>query len=289
MSVAEMLGRTHRLLLEQKNGEFSSLIKFPLLVSDVQISQGHVNENVVVKSADGTLFVLRQEIPEARNRVFEHARAEYEGSGFLENPENGYGFRSVEEQRMFSEALKKAGVLCPTVYYAKDRMQVIEFVHGARTISDLWLNRDKNILSVTSMVLETIVKMHKAGMVAGDRWGPNELVTTDGKVYLVDFDIKIWGPEIKEFELATLMYHLTYFLQKGQYYGSIQHLESIYMSLLTDSKTGEIYNIEIILRYLLRYAEFFASKESSQPPYCWNKPKEGIEFFRKLRDSIIRW
>lgn len=285
MNASELLGKTHELFLQQERGQLSPQVQFPLLLSERTIPQGHINSNIVVCSPNQRLYILRHENIGIKSSTVSHIKSEYEGIGFLKNPQNGFRIRNAEDQQLFTKRLQSIGILVPDVHYAKNGLQVIEFLPDAISLSDLWLQNHIKSPEATKNVIATIMRMHQANIVAGDRWGPNELVTPNGDVYLVDFDVEIWGPDAKEFDIANLLYHTSYFVQ-AVYAENLSVLKNLYLLLLTNPIIDEIYNKKKLLQYIKNYAEFFASDKARGSPlyYRWCDPQEGIAFF----DSIIQ-
>lgn len=287
MGTSELLGRTHELFLQQRKGQLSLDIQFPLLPSETIIPQGHLNTSMVVKARNQSLYILRQQNQEARTQVVAHIRSEYEGVGFLNNPQNGFKMNSVEEQKALAEKLHSSGIKTPKIHYAAEELQVIQFLPDVINLSDLWLRSDPMAPQATKDVFTTIIKMHSMSLVAGDRWGPNELLTPGGDVYLIDFDIGIWGPNAKEFDLANLIYHTGYFVHEGNPQ-NLPLLKSLYASLLTNPIINQVYNKDVLLQYIKGYAEFFASDKTKESTlyYRWSDPQEGVNFYNACISSI---
>lgn len=286
----ELLARTHELFLEQGRDRFPQNILFPLLPSDITIPQGHLNVSVVVESRDQSLYLLRQQNEEViRSQVFGHLEWELGQVGFLTNPKNRFWVKSVEDQQAFAHKLRDSGINTPTVFYAANRLQVIEYIPGTNRLSDLWLEGDQRAVSATRDVIFTVTRMHKRGIVAGERWGPNELIAPDGKVYLVDFDIGIEGPEARECDLTNLIYYTAYFAQEGDQQ-NLAKLKDVYITTLNDPEIYKIYDKEILLRYIASYAEFFASdkKRGTKFYFRWKDPQDSVRFFTSLLNEIAK-
>src|SRR5260221_1587262 len=110
MRIPELFSKTHEIFLQQRKGLLSSHIQFPLLPSDKIIPQGHLNTSMIVEARNHSLYILRQENQEERPQVVTHIESEYQGTGFLNNPQNGFRMRSVEEQQAFTNKLQKIGI-----------------------------------------------------------------------------------------------------------------------------------------------------------------------------------
>ena len=287
MNKSELSERTNDLFLQQKRGLIPDKIQFPLLPSNKYVQQGYLNTCEVVEARDSSLYLIRQVNQGTRADVVAHIRSEYEGTGFLHNPQNGFTMRSMEEQQELSKILQCIRVKTPTIYYAHNGIQIIEFIDNTISLSDLWLQNDPKALEATKNTFQTVINMHNSGVVAGDRWGPNELISPDGSVFLIDFDIAIFGPDKIEFDLANLLYHVSYFVHEGSP-DNLPLLKNFYLSLLTNSLLDHVYNKKVLLQYVKGYADFFSSDETKKSKlyFRWSDSQRCINFFNTVFKEI---
>lgn len=268
---------THYLMLHQQYDQLSEDIRFPLLPFEKTISQGNFNRNTLLKAADDRIYIVRRENQQARETEWPYILAEYDGVGFLDNPQNGFRLRSSAEQCEFVLQLKKQGIPAPNAYYVEEGIQLIEYNNGAVNLAELWEQLDGRALDATQNVLYQLVDAHTKGIVIGDRWGPNELITPEGKVLFVDFDIQIRGPEAKEFELASLLYFVTYFAQTSLPLPPVE-LKQAYKIFLRHLEHNSLYDLAILNRYISHYAFYFSTAQK----YSWRDKEASIHFFTDI-------
>jgi TP53 regulating kinase-like protein len=115
-------------------------------------------------------------------------------------------YRTVHEPQLMHEA-KKAGVPTPTIFLVdmKNTAITMEFVEGKQMKQVLpHVSRmEKQRLCVSVGVL--IGKMHKRGVVHGDLTTSNMIVSSGGKIFLVDFGL---GEKNTEVETRGVDLHL---------------------------------------------------------------------------------
>ncbi len=265
---------THSLFLALKDDNLE--IEFPLCSSNVSLAPGNLNYSAVFEDHHGRLLIARQENAAGRRTELPHVAAEYRGVGFIDNPHNGFRLRNSQEQYKYSASLETMGIKTPHVYISDDQTQWIEFLSRAQDLSAVWLNGDKKAPQKTKLVLEALCSIHQKGISMGDRWGPNELICDDGSIAFVDFDIEIWGPEAIEFELASLLYFISYFAQKYDQRGS-QLLLEVYKEFLSEHGVYT-YSMPILKRYIQNYFRYF----SNDGEYRWDDKSASCQFVSKL-------
>ena len=245
----------------------------PLRLVSPQIPQGNFNENTLVADSFGHKFIIREENPVGRSQELAFVTAEYKGVGFLDNPENGFRLRRSREQHAFAALLLISGIHTCSVAYSNDHLQMIRYEESAKSLAELWQDNDVRAARATTAALCGLLGTHSKGLVMGDRWGPNELLTTRGEIMFVDFDIAIFGPESKEFELASLLYFTAFFAQQN-HSNSMDELAEIYRSFLAELKLSGVYNNEVLKRYIMNYFKYF----KTQGKYRWSNHEEAEKF-----------
>ena len=115
-------------------------------------------------------------------------------------------YRTAHEPQLMHEA-KKAGVPTPTIFLVdmKNAAITMEFVEGKQVKQVLpYVSRmEKQKLCVSVGVL--IGKMHKRGVVHGDLTTSNMILSSEGKIFLVDFGL---GEKNTEVEARGVDLHL---------------------------------------------------------------------------------
>ncbi len=250
----------------------------PLRTSDNQIPQGNFNKSLVVVDSTGREYIIRQENPHGRTLELPFVEAEYKGVGFLEHPQNGFRLRTAVEQHQFTIFLRENGIRASRTVYSKGDIQIISYENGAVNLADLWNSGDPRAPIVTDMALIKLAESHNKGFILGDRWGPNELLTADGEIMFVDFDIEIFGAEAKEFEMASMLYFNSYFAQQPNSAEDLNGLVEIYKEFFASSLFAKLYNKALLLDYLTRYFCYFANEGK----YRWHNQNQASKFLQNL-------
>lgn len=270
----------NRLFFQQQgNPEGISGLFFPLRISKNQFPQGNFNRSFVVIDSTGQEYIIRQENPYGRSLELPFVEAEYKGVGFLGHPQNGFRLRTAAEQHQFTTLLRENGIKASRTIYSKGNIQIISYENGAVNIADLWINADQRAPTATDMALIKLAESHDKGFILGDRWGPNEILTTDGEIMFVDFDIEISGPEAKEFEMASMLYFNSYFAQQPSSIKDLNRLLEIYKQFFASSLFTKVYNKPLLFDYLTRYFSYFANDGN----YRWQNQNQASNFLQKLR------
>lgn len=158
---------------------------------------GNLNDLLLLKDQNEKKYVLQ--IAKKDRPVEEYLAEFFEIVGVGCN----YKYRSLEEQVEFSKICLKKGLPVPSIFEHDSTFIVREFIEGLTYSEFLSKSEDSSIII---KYLKEIIKFHKKGIVMGDRWGPNEVITTGGKFYFFDFDIKLLTKDSKEFEIAHSIY-----------------------------------------------------------------------------------
>jgi TP53 regulating kinase-like protein len=115
-------------------------------------------------------------------------------------------YRTAHEPQLMHEA-KKAGVPTPTIFLVdmKNAAITMEFVEGkqVKQVLPYGSRMEKQKLCVSVGML--IGKMHKRGVVHGDLTTSNMILSSEGKIFLVDFGL---GEKNTEVEARGVDLHL---------------------------------------------------------------------------------
>lgn len=173
------------------------------MAEDIIVPQGNLNRMVPVRW-ERELYLLRLPKTAAEVRPTHDAlAAEYAGLGFT-GLGGRYRFRTLTEQVRFSRQCQALG-LSLAVLERLDGLTLIKYQPGMRLSHyGRFLEADP---VVTVGFLDSVVATHRQGMVMGDRWTPNVLVTPTGDVVNIDFDIELSGSGAREFELAQAIHY----------------------------------------------------------------------------------
>lgn len=182
----------------------------------IELVQGNLNEVHLIEGRRGQVLILRKPQPEvARRRTMDQVTREHAIEGFLDNPLSGIRMRTVSEQVAITQVLRQNNIPTPTAFLTDSGDHVIEFVPDAEKLFDLWFRQDRRACQATPLVLRAVMDAHEVDLVLGDSTGKNELITPEAGIALIDFDMKLLGPEAREFEFANLIYRLSRAAHRG--------------------------------------------------------------------------
>ncbi len=267
----------HYLMLRQKQDPLLYQLEFPLFNSNKYLPQGDLNTCLLLESANGKRYILRRINPAGREEALPRVKAEYEGVGFLTNPINGLSLRNPTEQLDFAKSLSRNNIPAVVPLFAEGDVLLIEYLENSRTLSDYWGKGESKALHFTDFVIEELIKAHGKRIIIGDRWGPNELIIDDKQLAFIDFDMKIWGPEAIEFEMAGFLYFLSYFAQSNPK-NNMKSLNSMYSTYLSSPEFNTVYNIQLLKRFLRKYSNFFIRTGK----YQWKDKALCLDFFKDI-------
>lgn len=115
-------------------------------------------------------------------------------------------YRTSHEPQLMHEA-KKAGVSTPTIFLVnmKDAAITMEFVEGKQVKQILAAVSKKERQELCTSIGVLIGKMHKYGVIHGDLTTSNMILSSESKIFLVDFGL---GEKNTEFEAKGVDLHL---------------------------------------------------------------------------------
>ena len=116
------------------------------------------------------------------------------------------GYRTAHEPQLMHEA-KKAGVPTPTIFLVdmKNAAITMEFVEGKQVKQLLAIVSKKERRELGVKIGELIGKIHKHGVIHGDLTTSNMILSSEGKIFLVDFGL---GEKNTELEARGVDLHL---------------------------------------------------------------------------------
>ena len=115
-------------------------------------------------------------------------------------------YRTVHEPQLMHEA-KKAGVPTPTIYMVDlaKKSIIMEYVEGKQVKRILNQLSAKERIKLCRKIGILIGRLHKNGIIHGDLTTSNMILTSNGKIYFVDFGL---GEFSKELEARGVDLHL---------------------------------------------------------------------------------
>ncbi len=115
-------------------------------------------------------------------------------------------YRTIHEPQLIHEA-KKAGVPTPTIFLVnvKDATIIMEFIEG-RQVKQLLNKASKSERQILCLRIgELIGRLHRYGIIHGDLTTSNMILSSEGKIFFVDFGL---GEKSKELEARGVDLHL---------------------------------------------------------------------------------
>jgi predicted Ser/Thr protein kinase len=90
--------------------------------------------------------------------------------------------------------------IAPKILSYTDDYIIMEYINGSTL--DKYLNGDKGhkYETIKKKLQGTIDKMHKYGIKHNDLIGPNIMIDTNGKIYIIDFGMATYNPESQDLE-----------------------------------------------------------------------------------------
>lgn len=207
---------------------------------------GFLNDNIIVLDGmEKYLLRIPKKDPPQRQLIDE----EYRGIGYGSFGRE-FRYRTLEEQQVFMARCREAGMDVPNVVHAGAEHLLIEFVNGTQL--DNFLKEQDDSAPLRSYPL-SVAQAHTRGIVLGDRWGPNTIITPDGKFVEVDFDIELTAEDGREFEIAQVLYYLLLYAKNK---GGVINLEKEFIQ--GDAFSG-IYDRNRVADLLEGHVGFFGN------------------------------
>lgn len=136
-------------------------------------------------------------------------------------------YRTVHEPQLMHEA-KRAGVPTPAIFLVdvKNSMIIMEYVEGkqVKQLLDSFSYEKRRKLCMT--IGELIAKLHKHDLVHGDLTTSNMILSTSGKLFLVDFGL---GDKTSSIEAQGVDLHL---LRRALQSTHFQYAEDCFAAVL---------------------------------------------------------
>lgn len=210
--------------------------------------KGELNTNFVVRGFDNHTFLRRE--PYDNPSLMRSIWYEYAFMGFFKYGGN-FRRREKEEQYGFSQRAYELGlrVLSPhlddrgTVYYP--------FLDENKTLDRYLTVSDRvSCEKVTFQSLTDLRRAHELGIIYGDRWPPNILVSPYWGLVNVDFDIELSGKCAMDFEIAQVVY---YTIQAGK--------EKVIPVLFRFLSIKDWFDLSLVKHFVKQHALYFQRSE----------------------------
>ena len=205
---------------------------------------GELNNNFLVENGKIEKYVLR--IPKENPRIISTIKEEMSGMGYLKTGLE-YKIRTIKEQIVFNEKCISNKIPVQKIIDDGENYLLLEFIEG-KTLKEYLKNNPD--FSVIEKYFNDIFKTHKKGIIFGDRWGPNTIVTEE-KLIEIDFDIELRAEDAKEFEITEIFYYDLLWSKNKE------KLSSVITDIINQDKFFEIYDRNRFFEYLNNHTKFF--------------------------------
>lgn len=151
------------------------------VTADVRGALNHVF--FVETPTERCVFRMRRE--SSASLIFDYLSCIYRYTGFLELG-GVFRLRDMPGETAFMRRAQAAGLPVPRLLRDAGDWILMEFIQGRTATSAV----ESGDLSVVPLVVEALHAAHRQGVIYGDRWGDNELIETEGRVRVIDFDVE---------------------------------------------------------------------------------------------------
>lgn len=215
-----------------------------LTLSSEQVPQGRHNQTTILCNAQNDKFVHKRRKIEQTHLDLLSSELSYIGFSRLGG---SFSIRQLSEVEEFMNSLflKELYVSPPVV--VGENFLLLPFIEG-RSLKEMLASGDT---SPIENLLKDIFNVHRNNVVYGDRWPKNIIVTPEGSIAHIDFDINISGPNTKELELALIFFSVIRDASnKGE---AVQKL----ISSISPQEL-KMYDLRIVKDFVLNFAKYFA-------------------------------
>lgn len=171
------------------------------------LTPGATNHTILVSDNDGNLCV-RRAVKDNITPLLESINREYQATGFFDWG-GFYKIRSITKQVEFIEKCRERNLQVVAPIYFDKMTMYLPFIHG-EPYQTFISTKPESEAEVIKAYLKSITDAHNQGIIYGDRWGPNTIVDRGGKLWHIDFDIHLYSPLAREFEIAQAVYYSVY-------------------------------------------------------------------------------
>ncbi len=191
------------LLLALAQDHLCAKLEFQGPVPLEHVVQPHFNRVGMVIGDSGEKFVIRMAKPNLRQSSDAKVSNELERVGFFELG-GSYTLRSPADQQVFHDECIDSGLSVPAIVFATDSGCIVEFVDGTNVSVVLGQPGGADLMR---LLLADLHQAHRLAFVLGDRHCCNSIRDRQGRIWHIDFDIKMEGPEAQTFEIVQAIFY----------------------------------------------------------------------------------
>lgn len=179
----------------------------------------------------------------------------FERAGFLGMGGN-IRIRTILEEANFMLQALALGLPVPQIIYADSDWMIIEYIEG-QTVYQL---SEVGEYRIALKMLQELHTAHQKGVIYGDRWGGNEIVDSNGKIYMIDLDLE-WTYEgsqnnvLENLEIAWFLFNSL----------RMSNQRDAMLNLLKTDGVPMLkawgYNMEIVRQFATGFAEFYLNPD----------------------------
>lgn len=205
---------------------------------------GALNVNTLVRAGKEE-FLIRH--PFDNPRLFRHLEDEYRLIGFWDAG-GRFRRRNSEEQAHFSQKAANMGlrVLPPGLQLGSKFCY--RFLSDAKSLDCYLPTSGLEAIPAIHQLFNDLWDAHQRGIIYGDRWSQNVLISPKFGPLHIDFDLEILGRFAKDFEVAQL-----------SYYTAIATPSSAILSLAREIATPGWFHPELLFRFLRGHVRYFSN------------------------------
>lgn len=231
---------------------------FPELKEVIGTFQGGLNESLIfsldTESGEKSVVLRFPKSEEERTTTQTAIRQEYNAIGATKNGID-FRLRTITEQADFIQKANKAGLKILDYIDVSDNAMLMQYVQG--TPLHRYVQQESTHINpqVIEDVLTSLSYAHRNGIVFGDRWTTNTIITSDEDFVELDFDIELIGDKetITSFELSQTIYHLMHFSGNNRDFMS----EMIVDTCLKNQKLLNMYDTDKIYTFISGQTDYF--------------------------------
>lgn len=186
--------------------------------------------------------------------IYNYLKQLYRTAGFL-NRGNGFKLRDYREKVRFYKTCELLNLRVPKLLSSGEDYLLTEYIEGTNYLKFKSTLSYKELLELYWMLL----KAHSHYLIFGDRWAGNLIVSDEGAVYFIDFDIQYTYKNTQQmvycrnFEIAVITYDLIlYSKDRGI---TVSFLKRIF----SNGWFNCCYDKGLIFNYLWGYSKFYTN------------------------------
>ena len=147
--------------------------------------EGAFNHTLLIETATNR-YIFRTRRDVTNQEIEDYMKYMYSSMGFLGETGGIFRLRNMREEIDFIEKSLALNLPLPKLISKGEDWMLMEYIDGTTLHQFVKIGK-------VDMVFKVIQEMHLAhqqGIIYGDRWGDNELIDSQGKIYFIDFDIE---------------------------------------------------------------------------------------------------